>query len=599
MARRRGTSRPGKRGVARPPATAQPEAPRDPLAHLSPEHRAFALSKRAAEEKLAAGDGEDLSLEELILVLPKYDPRVQAGDCVFDPVAAGEALAFFHEELLLIEGEWAGQPFRLSPWQGAIVANLFGWKRPDGLRRFREMFLEVPRKNGKTPLAAGIVLRVLCHDDEPGAQIYSAAGDKEQAGLLYRHASEMVHRSPDLDRRLVCYRAGKSIVYPALGSFYRILSREARTKHGFNVHAVVVDELHVQQDSHLVETLSSATGSRRQPLVVYITTADFDRPSICNEKEAYALKVADNLIQDPELLPVIYRAERTDPWDAEATWRKANPNYGISVKPDEMKREARKARVSARARNAFLRLRLDVKTSSDVALVDMDLWAKCGAPPILDADVDAWIDELGLEGEVCFGGLDLSAVRDLTTFVLYFPEQHAVLPYFWAPKDTAEDREHQEGVSYTAWASEGWLTLTPGKAIKWRPVKEKLLELQQRFRIREVNFDRWGMGNILEELEAAGFDMVKFGQGYASLSEPTKALERLWLEGELRHGGHPVLAWNAANVMAETDGPDNVKPSKKKSTDRIDGFVALVMAVGGAIAHDAHDPYAEGKFKHL
>lgn len=577
----------GRRGSGKPPPPPAPPPalpPPDPLAGLSPERLALALSKRAAEERFARG--EVLPLSELILCLPGYDPRVQAGLCRFDEPAAARVIGFFHDCLQHIEGEWAGRPFTLLPWQQAVVANLFGWKRPDGLRRYREMFLEVPRKNGKTPLAAGIVLVLLVVDDERGAQIYSAAADRDQAALIYRHASGMVAAEPELEARVLVRVSGKCLEYPAAGSFYRALSAEARSKHGFNSHAVVVDELHTQRNASLLEVLESSMGTRRQPVFVSITTTDFARPSICNEKEDHAEKVAAGTVEDPEFLPVLYRADPSDPWDQEATWRKANPSYGISIKPDEMAREARKAKRSPRARNSFLRLRLNVKTNADVAWIPQELWGPCGVPSMLERGLDAWIDELGLEGAECFGGLDLSAVSDLTAFVLYFPEQRALLPWFWAPAEEAEEREEREGQSYTAWASDGWLELIPGRSIDLDLVRTRIVELGERFLVREINFDRWGSAQIVKQLDNAGFEMVQFGQGYASLSAPSKELERMWLDGELRHGGHPVLAWNAANVMIETDSADNIKPSKKKSTDRIDGIVASVMALGGALAAD-------------
>ena len=596
------TSRRGKKGrgsagdAPPPPAAAPAAAVPDPLAGLSEERRALAASKADAERRLAAG--EDLPLEDLILCLPVYDPRVDAGSCRFDRAAAEHYIGFFHDCLTHIEGEWAGRPFLLGPWQKAIVANLFGWKRPDGFRRYRELFLEVPRKNGKTPLAAGIVLALLCVDDEPGAQIYSAASDREQAALLYRHAEGMVHQEPALASRVLPRVSGKCLEYVAAGSFYRALSAEARSKHGFNSHGVVVDELHTQKNGKLIEVLESSMGTRRQPLLVSITTADFARPSICNEKEAHADKVARGLVVDPEFLPVIYRADPKDPWDVEATWRKANPNYGVSIKPAELARAARLARLSPRARNTFLRLHLNVKTSADVAWLPDELWRPCGVPSMLERGIDAWIDELGLEGAECHGGLDLSAVRDLSAFVLYFPEEQVLLPTFWSPAERAEEREATEGVSYTAWASEGWLNLTPGRTVDHERIRKGIGELGERFRIRDICFDRWGASQLVRQLDDDGFELVKFGQGYASMSNPSKELERLVVEGVVRHGGHPVLAWNAANVMVEQDAAENIKPSKKKSTDRIDGIVAAVMALGGHLLADAEAPFKKG-FKRL
>lgn len=600
----RRTSRRGKGKGKRPPeddvdvaaAPPVPKPPADPLAGLTPEQKEWFLSKKVAEDKHA--QGLELPLSEVILILPNYDPRVQAGGCTFDEAAAQKAIDFFGRYIFHVEGEWAGKNLKLEPWQKAIVANLFGWKRPDGFRRYRECFLEVPRKNGKTPLAAGIVLLLLCMDNEPGAQIYSAAGDKGQATLLYRHASGSVEYSPALQRRIRTHASGKSLEYAAMGSFYRVLSKEAKTKHGFNCHGVVIDELHVQPNADLVDTLTSSTGTRRQPLVLYITTADWARESLCNEKEAHAEKVARNEIHDPEFLPVIYRAPDGAAWDDEKTWKIANPNYGISIKPDEMARQAREARQSPRKLNTFKRLRLDMKTKAEVAWIQPEDWAACADPLIVEGDLDGWIDRMGLEGMPCFAGLDLSSNRDMTAFVLYFPHNHAVLPTFWSCRHFAEEREQTEGVSYLNWANQGLLELTAGKSIDLGFVEKRIIELGERFLISEINFDRWGATSIAKRLENAGFDMVKFGQGYASLSAPSKHAETLWLDGLLRHGGHEVLKWNAGNVMVVSDEADNIKPSKARSTGRIDGIVSLVMAIGGSLQADEAPDFSKG-FSHL
>ncbi len=570
-----------------------PPPPPDPLAHLTPELRAFAESKADAEARLRAG--ETLPLEQLILTLPGYDPRVQAGDCTFDAAAAQLRIDFVEQRLVHIEGEWAGRSFELRAWQRALIANIFGWKRPDGFRRFREVFIEIPRKNGKTPLAAAIVLCLLVVDNEPGAQIYSAAGDRSQAALIYRHASEMVTRSLPLRQRLKPHATGKSIEYRAVGSFFRALSKEARTKHGFNTHGAIIDELHVQNDSRLVDVLTSSTGTRRQPLILYTTTADYARESICNEKERHAEKVAANLISDPEFLPVLFRAPKGAAWDDEATWYAANPQLGVSIKIEEFRREAREARRNPRVLNEFKRVRLNIKTNAAIAWVPMDLWDACGAPPIQGGDLDAWIDELGLEGEECWGALDLGKTADMAAFLLWFPKQRALLPYYWSPQETAHDREKIEGVSYEAWAAEGLLRLCPGKVNRFEQIRATIRdEVAERFRIREIAFDRWGAAQICEQLEDDGFDMLKFGQGYGSMSTPSKAIEAAWLEGSLRHGSHPILRWNASNVMVVQDEHENIKPTKKKSTGRIDGFVAAIMAFGAWLGSE-DGAYTPGK----
>lgn len=571
-----------------------------------------------ADELETINAAEPLELSEIILTLPDFDPREQAGDCYFDEEAAREAIEFFHECLTFIEGEWAGEPFALEVWQQAIIANAFGWKRPDGLRRFREVFLLVPRKNGKSPLCAGIALLLLLVDDEPGAQVYSAAGDRDQAALIYRHASGMVEAEPSLASRCRCYRVGKSIEYRNAGSFFRALSAEAKTKHGLNVHGCLIDELHVQKNGELVDTLTSATGTRRQPMTVYITTRDFDRVSICNEKQSYAEKVASGAVFDSEYLPVLYQLrgdehpEGAEAWDDPEAWRRCNPNFGVSIKVDEFVREYRKARHSPRARASFLRLRLNAKTSSEVDFVPLEFWDRCASPMRATGhDLEAWIELLGLEGATCYGGLDLSSNKDLTSFVLAFPDVElpdvpelegvegyepgrvvtVLLPFFWAPAFAAELREQQEGVSYTAWEAEGWLELTPGNAIDEDRICQRIEELGELVNIDTIYFDRFGARTISRKLVGMGFELFKFGQGFVSMSPPMKYLETLWLKGALCHGGHPVLRWNASNVKAEVDAAENIKATKKKSPDRIDGFVASVMALAGIM-----DSYGDGAY---
>lgn len=563
-----------------------------------------ALKERASDKQWRAiCSAEALEPEEIILLLPKYDPREQAGDCYFDSEAAVRAVDFFHECLTLVEGEWAGRPFLLELWQQAIVMNLFGWKRSsDGLRRYRELFCEIPRKNGKTPLMAGIVLYLLVADGEPGAQIYSAAGDREQAAIIYKHAAQMVANDSMLSRVLAKPKPSmKLIEYPALGSFYRALSKEAKTKHGLNVHAAIVDELHVQQGSDLVDVLTSATGTRRQPVVVYITTRDFVREgSICNEKEAHADKVRQGTVEDPEFLPALWILDDyvdvrdADAWTDEEAHRKVNPNWGVSIKPAEFTREFRLAKQNPRKRNTFIRLRLNGRTQSEVAWVPMEFWDACAVPRMEDVHGDfnglggleAFIEELGLDGRRCYGGLDLSSNRDLSSFMLYFPDVCAVLTYCWAPRYMAEVREQSEGVSYLAWAAEGWLELTEGNVVDYAWIRSRVNDLGGRFVIESIGYDRFGGQKLLTELAQDGFTVVKVGQGYVSMSPPAKELERLFLGGDLRHGGHPVLRWAAGNVMVSEDPAGNIKPDKARSADRIDPIAALCMAVGEAIEDD-------------
>lgn len=521
--------------------------------------------------------------------IPGYDAfRGAAPKYRLDLKRARRALAFFYEMLVFVEGERDGEPFLLEPWQGAIVASLFGWvDATTGLRRYREAFIFVARKNAKTTTAAGIALYLLICDHEAGAQVYSAAAEQSQAALIFRHAMQMVARNPALASRCRLYRAFKSIEVPETGSIFRALTADAHTKHGLSVSGAVVDELHAHPTRDLVDVLQTATGARRQPLIVHITTSDFERISICNEKHAYASRVRDGALDDPSFLPVIYEASATDDFADPATWRKANPNLGVSVKQDYLARECARAQESPAYLNTFLRLHLNVRTNADVAWLDSTHWDACRG------DLDFAELEASLAGKECYAGLDLASTDDLNALVLYFPEHdHAVLPYFWCPRDNAVLREKRHRVPYVQWARDGFLTLTEGNSADKDFIEARILELAKRFQIRQLAYDRFGADLIKSHLMDEGLEVVSFGQGFVSMNAPTKALDILVRSGKLRHGGHPVLRWNASNVMLKSDEADNWKPDKKRSREKIDGIVALVMAAGLAQAAPPPTPVA-------
>lgn len=530
----------------------------------------------------------DAALEALCRAgIPGYDPWRDAGERYrFDVKLARRAVAFFHDVLVFVEGERAGQPFDLEPWQAAIVANLFGWVEPTtGLRRYREALVFVARKNGKTSLAAGIALYLLLCDREPGAQVYSAAAEQSQAALIFRHAMHMVERSRALGSRCRVYRAFKSIEVGESGAVFRALTADAHTKHGLSVHGAVVDELHAHPTRDLVDVLQTSTGARRQPLIFHITTADYERESICNEKYAYAGRVRDGVFDDPSFLPVIYEAAADDDWESPATWRKANPNLGVSVKEEYLARECARAKESPAYLNTFLRLHLNLRTQADVAWLDLARWDAAAG------DLDFEDLEESLAGRPCYAGLDLASTDDLAALVLVFPEDgNAVLPYFWCPRDNAIVREKRHRVPYTQWARDGFLTLTPGNFCDHDFIEAAVLAATERFDVRELAFDRFGAGQVMTHLQGAGVNVVPFGQGFVSMNAPTKHLDVLVRSGNLRHARHPVLRWMAGNVMLEKDAADNWKPSKRRSKEKIDGIVALIMALGRAVVAQPQEP---------
>lgn len=525
---------------------------------------------------------------KIIGQIPGYDPVATCGDAWFEPGAAQRALDFFQHEtdgcLRHVEGALAGQLFRLEPWQQAIVANLFGWVRTDDhgrvVRRYREAFIYVPRKNGKTPVAAAICNYVLFCDGEPGAQISSFAADTDQASLLYRHAKGMVEQEPELASRAKIYKGfgHRSIVLSEdEGSVYRVHAADAAGAHGGNPHLVIVDELHAQPNRELIDVLqtSFASVNRAQPLFICITTADFERESICNEKHDYAGKVRDGIIDNPAFLPVIYEAKDEEDWTAPEVWAKANPNLGVSVSLDYLRGECQRAIESSAYRNTFKRLHLNIRTKSDVVWLRLEKWDACGTLPV---------DPKQLARRPCFGGLDLSTTTDISALELVFPEGEGflVLSYFWVPRENAALREHRDRVPYTQWIRDGFIKATEGDVVDYDVIRTDINALAKQFNLKKLAIDRWNATQLAVQLGGDGITVELFGQGFASMNAPAKLLENLVTAGRLAHGGNPVLRWMASNVIVETDAAGNIKPSKKKSRERIDGMVALVMGLGAA-----------------
>ena len=371
-----------------------------------------------------------------------------------------------------------------------------------------------------------------------------------------------------------------NIVVEATGSELKVVSAEAYTKHGVNAHGVIIDELHAQPNRELVDVLTTSTGARRQPLIIYITTADFDRESICNEKYDYACKVRDGIIADPAFLPVIYEAQRDDDWTSPAVWARANPNLGVSVSREYLERECRRAQETPTYENTFKRLHLNLRTQQDVRWLSIEAWDACGDEPV---------DESALDGQACFAGLDLSTTTDVSALALVFPDSDgtvAVVSRFWIPGDNAEKRERRDRVPYQTWCRQGLIDMTPGNVIDYDRIRSAINELGQRFDIREIAIDPWNSTQLALQLQGDGFEVVTFGQGFRDMTAPTKELEKLVISGKLHHGGHPVLRWMASNVAVETDAAGNLKPSKKKSTERIDGVVATIMALGRSMKQE-------------
>lgn len=530
---------------------------------------------------------------KILCGIPGYDPFAQADGCWFDEKIADKALRFARS-LKYTEGKDAGQPFVPSPFQEAIIANLFGWqmKDPDTgatVRRYREILLYIPRGNGKTVFAAVLCLIVLFLDKEPGMQVYGAAASRDQAGLLYRHAKAMVNQAPALDKRAKIYDATKCITLrldPL--SFYRAIAAEAPTSHGFKAHAAFVDELHALPNRELVDVLKSSMGTRTQPITFFLTTADWMRESICNEVYEYACRVRDNSqdknlgTNDPRFLPVIFEAQKDDDWKSEAVWAKANPNLGVSVKLSFLRDECKRACEVPAYENTFRRLYLNQRTEQDTRAIPMDQWGACGR----EADPLEWRKAAleRLRGKQCFAGLDLGATNDLTALVLLFYDEkpYAVLPFFWATEDAVE-RRRKNRVPYDLWVSQGLMTATEGNVTDYDVVRTDVNKLADAYGIRDLAIDRLFQGaQLATQLMADGLNVTAFGQGFASMAAPAKRLLELIAAGELDHGNNPVLTWMAGNASSKQDPAGNIKFDKSTSGDKIDGIVALTMAVGRA-----------------
>lgn len=484
------------------------------------------------------------------------------------------------------KGVWAGVQFELMPWQEQIVRDLFGIVKPNGYRQFNTAYIEIPKKQGKSELAAAVALLLCCADNEERAEVYGCASDRQQASIVFDVAADMVGMCPALSKRCKILAASKRIIYKPTNSIYQVLSAEAYTKHGFNISGVVFDELHAQPNRKLFDVMTKGSGdARTQPLFFLITTAGNDMNSIGFETHQTALDILEGRKVNPTFYPVIYGAKEGEDWTSPDVWKKVNPSLGITIDISKVYDACNSAKNNPAEENSFRQLRLNQWVKQEVRWMPMDKWDACAFN----------VRERDLLGRVCFGGLDLSSTQDLTAFVLVFPplnedDKFQVLPYFWLPEDAINLRVNRDHVSYDIWARQGFLNVTEGAVIHYSFVEKFISRLGEKFNIREIAFDRWGAIQMAQDLEELGFTMVQFGQGWSSFSPPTKELMNLTLEERIAHGGHPVLLWNMDNVFIEMDAAGNIKPSKRKSTEKIDGVVALIMSLSRATVNSAGQP---------
>jgi phage terminase large subunit-like protein len=520
----------------------------------------------------------------IIRKLKKYKPtQFMAPDSKYSKVAADYAVAFI-EALCHTKGSWAGKPFELIDWQEQIVRDIFGVLKSNGYRQFNTAYVEIPKKMGKSELAAAIALLLTCGDNEERAEVYGCAADRQQASIVFEVAADMVRMCPALNRRVKILASTKRLIYLPTNSFYQVLSAEAYSKHGFNIHGVVFDELHTQPNRKLYDVMTKGSGdARMQPLYFLITTAGDNVNSICYEVHQKAKDLLEGRKHDATFYPVIYGAEEDDDWTDPKVWKKVNPSLGITVSLDKVKAACESARQNPAEENSFRQLRLNQWVKQAVRWMPMEKWDKCAFK----------VDPEKLKGRVCYGGLDLSSTTDITAFVLVFPpvdedDKFHILPHFWIPEENLDLRVRRDHVNYDLWQKQGFLKTTEGNVVHYGFIEAFIEELGTQYNIKEIAFDRWGAVQMTQNLEGLGFTVVPFGQGFKDMSPPTKELMKLTLEEKIAHGGQPVLRWMMDNIFIRTDPAGNIKPDKEKSTERIDGAVALIMALDRALRNQGN-----------
>ncbi len=511
--------------------------------------------------------------------LKNYKPsRFMLPTSHYDKAKADRAVKFI-ENLCHTKGKWAGKRFWLLPWQEQLIRDIFGSVKPDGYRQFRTAFVEICKKVGKSELAAAVALYLLYADNEPSAEVYGAAADRQQASIVFDVARQMVEMSPALLKRSKLMTATKRIVNYGNSGYYQVLSAEVGGKHGFSVSGLVFDEIHTQPNRQLYDVLTKGSSDARQnPLHFIITTAGTDRHSIAYELHTKAVDILEGRRVDPTFYPVVYGLKDDEDWEDEANWYKVNPSLGYTVDIERLRDAYREAKQNPADEVTFKWLRLNMWVSSTVAWIPDAIFMKGNEE----------IDLAALEGRDCYGGLDLSSTGDITALVLMFPprdedEKYILLPFFWIPEETIPQRVKAASVPYDIWERQGYLLSTEGNVIHYDFIEKFINDLAEKYHIVEIAVDRWNATQMIQNLEGDGFTMVPFGQGFASMSGPTKDFYRLLMEGKIIHGGHPVLRWMAGNVVIDTDPAGNIKVTKAKSKEKIDGIVAAIMALDRCI----------------
>jgi phage terminase large subunit-like protein len=511
--------------------------------------------------------------------------------CYYDADAADRVVNFFHKLLRHSTGEWAGKPFRLLEWQEhRLIRPLFGWKRKDGTRRHRRGGVWIPKKNGKTTLSAGIEAYLLMADREPAAEVMSAANDRKQAGIVFKQLRRMIESSPQLLKRIGrknIIPSTKTIYDPTTGSTYTALSADGPTNEGWDIHGLVIDEIHAMKSRTLWDTLIYGGSARRQPLMLSISTAGvYDPATIGWEQYEYAKRVLDGTNHsDWAFFSLVYEAAESDDWTLEATWQKANPSFGFTVKADKFAEECQEAQQEPRKQNNFLRYRLNRWVQQVTRWITQQQWSANHAQAV---KLGCSCSYAGLEGRICDAGLDLGSVSDITALALTSECEHDhdaldVLMWFWVPEDALSNPRNRNRDLYQQWVKSGHLLTTPGTTTNHNFIEAEILKIAEHVSLRSLAMDRLFQGQQLElNLKDHGIDVYPLGQGYMSQGPPMKEFERLWRSLQVHHGDHPVLNWMADNVEVKPDPAGSLKifkPNNHNDPRKVDGIQALVNAI--------------------
>jgi len=531
--------------------------------------------------------GNILTCEFVQLAVDRYyrdmDNALDKG-WYFDRKAAQRAISFI-ERLKHTKGQWAGLRFKLEPWQQFIIWNIFGWKMADGTRRFRYAYVEIARKNGKTALSAGIGLYMLFADGESRPEVYSAATVKDQARICFSDAVEIV-KATDLKNYLTTYR--NSIVYELKGGMMKPLSSDYGTHDGLNPSCGIIDEFHAHKDSGMFDVIKSAFGARKQPLMFIITTAGFNKAGACYAYRDNVIKILRGINEDDTLFGIIYTMDANEEWDNPQMWIKSNPNLGVSLFPNYLEDQVNDAKNRPEAVRNVMTKNVNLWVDAEKTWILDDAWMKCvGTTEIED-----------LRGCECWGGLDLSNVSDITAFVLIFHEndKFQLLPFFWIPEEKMLEKIRKENINYDLWVKAGFVKVTSGNVLDYEFVKADILQIVEIYDLQSSAYDRWNSSQTIIDLQNEGMECNPFGQGYGSMSAPSKEFEKLVLSEKIEHFGNPVLRWMLSSTLIKTDPAGNIKPDKEKSVQKIDGIVASIMALGEwmtAQAEDDNDPYSK------